>query len=1764
MVNTQNDHLVSETESGRSSVLFERSHTDRQKQEEKQIEIKDNDSFEFDGQRFIVELEDTFCSSSSPVNHKQVYQQQETKSMPRTDNYFSPAIDNSESKKGFESRQSLIDINLEYHDIQIFSASQQINYDASLKMEPIRMLNFTNQEIQVDDAEIKRDMEQLKKQQEEEKVEKKKDEEIQKPQEVKQESQEEDLNRFYEELQRKLALELELELMDDEEREQMEKQEEERMKKQEEERKLQHNEPVQEQYQHSHSAQNHHKVKSEMLGANVHNNLMKSQDFTSSKNSANNINMDILSRDSMAQSIQSAENPKFRRFLSMGESKEFRYDRFARLQQVNSEKQQLIEQLNQAKQQLESYGSYYIGNNGDRSIADAPLHLAFLFASPLVMRGQGAKGESQDNFSIIPLIEFVKEFKEIRNSIKETKRLIRLRAKQATIENLSLILAQNPLALHFSGHGIENNKENFGRRFKQRQADGNYLLFETEDGEGELVSEKTLSEFIHSSNTKLEFVFVASCYSEFAGKIFLNAGAKHVICVKSGQQIADLAVITFSKSFYHSVFSQTMTICDAFNMAQKQVQVKYGTGESNKFSILINEESHSPDHRDKAKVNQSGTYKSMKSNDSDGHRCKIFGTLKQGDLEWLDPKPRFKDYPAKVDNFIGRQKEMYEIIHNIYNHRLVTMIGLPGIGKTSISKNAVHYIIERKIFKQGVIFMQLKGYLSFELFMKKLVVNFVLQNFELDSDQAKEIQNSNIEQLLQISLHFLKEQEENLLLVFDNVEDLLTHDKQAFRIFINDLLMQIPNLHILMTSRKTLGTLQDVSEKILVLQELSPVYTVDLFVSRSRELKDSEIKELLEYEPETYLLVSDKSYQRYQKVKKLEDHHLFKIFGGNPHAITLAAPLLIRMSLKELYLLLNSKQMFDTLKVEGIEDSTVASLRVSLEASITVLQREDPSAYNFFFLIGMLPGGIEEDELVELWGPDYSKHIEILLNFSLIQRKDHKNDSKRTISLPPFMSNYADAKISQDNKVMFQNDLCHYYANICKKILDNNSRSYKKQVRQSELNHQVMEKLLKHETNIYACIYRMVDQKPEEIQQYKENNQNFQQQNSQRLRRISTLFQLEAIDFKKSQTVIETTEEVNEDDELSALYQSKGKPRINEVNIVDQSEYKPFQNIISQTPKQEQQKSFLFSSSENEQKSQSLLSPTPLVEEASNESDSDMLSSEGQHESKASPTQKKSYLQIETITTENEMDVKTQKQLNDILRVSNGLFQKFSQNVGQPHLLQMIKSPDVERKTFFRRQTLGKNDHIPSLLLRQNLNQKKTKVKIDELHAAEQLIIYYAMNLFLLHENENAIHMMTELALKAMGSQLYEANIYRILGLIYLNKNDVEKCLESFKKSKKSFQAANSKYGIGLTKFSIGYVYRSKQAEFITKLGDEQTIRLAKANFDSALNIFEDLNHIMGQALCHGQLSHVDKYLSNKMASNEHAQHHKRLMQVYTKYPNKKDCPFVARVHGNDISLMSEIVYDNETRNMFPSSGATFPLKGRKILKSQFSDLDIPDNLSTIQHHSSVQMPVNEEIASLTLKNQGSMFNVGCEYSPLNNHSPHLHRYDTKDINLISDYSSSFNEQVNMQSTQININNNNLSPSTPILSTDATSIDSTVVMNFDPNVMNKQKSTQLQNKLIKMVSNLEVVVEEDESQRPSLVISVGSTKQSQQFEKQLHEKNNILERKKSYEKTKDTSLLGIDEKDKMSSRLNKSANKIKPIIPKQQLLSSVLANRKKL
>lgn len=90
------------------------------------------------------------------------------------------------------------------------------------------------------------------------------------------------------------------------------------------------------------------------------------------------------------------------------------------------------------------------------------------------------------------------------------------------------------------------------------------------------------------------------------------------------------------------------------------------------------------------------------------------------------------------------------------------------------------------------------------------------------------------------------------------------------------------------------------------------------------------------------------------------------------------------MNLVRLYQTLNSKEMHEILKVDGIEDCTVASLRVSLEASVMMLEKEDPVALELFFLIGLMPGGVNEDQLKKMNIRQWEEKSKKLREFSLV------------------------------------------------------------------------------------------------------------------------------------------------------------------------------------------------------------------------------------------------------------------------------------------------------------------------------------------------------------------------------------------------------------------------------------------------------------------------------------------------------------------------------------------------------------------------------------------------------------------------------------------------------------------------------------------------------------------------------------------------------------------------------------------------------------
>jgi len=161
------------------------------------------------------------------------------------------------------------------------------------------------------------------------------------------------------------------------------------------------------------------------------------------------------------------------------------------------------------------------------------IHLAYLFASPLLL--QTSPGSF---FDCLPPISFKEEFEEILTGLEAEKIKFRYRYLMANEQNLKESLNDNPIGLHFAGHGFQNTADLFQqdkKGYSRAKGKGDVLIFEQKNGASSFFFEKDLERLLRETYQdqigRLDFVVVASCHSECVGKIFKQAGIPHVICI---------------------------------------------------------------------------------------------------------------------------------------------------------------------------------------------------------------------------------------------------------------------------------------------------------------------------------------------------------------------------------------------------------------------------------------------------------------------------------------------------------------------------------------------------------------------------------------------------------------------------------------------------------------------------------------------------------------------------------------------------------------------------------------------------------------------------------------------------------------------------------------------------------------------------------------------------------------------------------------------------------------------------------------------------------------------------------------------------------------------------------------------------------------------------------------------------------------------------------------------------------------------------------
>jgi Predicted ATPase len=192
-----------------------------------------------------------------------------------------------------------------------------------------------------------------------------------------------------------------------------------------------------------------------------------------------------------------------------------------------------------------------------------------------------------------------------------------------------------------------------------------------------------------------------------------------------------------------------------------------------------------------------------------------------GLLETSSPRVRVQlsskhNLPSQLTSFIGRKKDVERIRHRLARHRLVTLIGVGGIGKTRLSQQVANQLIDK--YADGVWLVEFAALNDSMLVPQSVATVFGIQ------------QRGDYSAPIETLIHFL--QVKTILLILDNCEHLL----DACAELADKLLKNCPDLKILATSREGLGIIGEALYQIPSLtipdnQQISPIEKLNTYES---------------------------------------------------------------------------------------------------------------------------------------------------------------------------------------------------------------------------------------------------------------------------------------------------------------------------------------------------------------------------------------------------------------------------------------------------------------------------------------------------------------------------------------------------------------------------------------------------------------------------------------------------------------------------------------------------------------------------------------------------------------------------------------------------------------------------------------------------------------------------------------------------------------------------------------------------------------------
>ncbi|ETO27202.1 hypothetical protein RFI_09927 [Reticulomyxa filosa] len=316
-----------------------------------------------------------------------------------------------------------------------------------------------------------------------------------------------------------------------------------------------------------------------------------------------------------------------------------------------------------------------------------------------------------------------------------------------TMKTVKKILSASTKIIHFSGYGVPNalafeNEEQFGivQKLPFTQLDDRFFSLD-----------KSLT---------LELIFISTSHSLANGQAFVQAGAKHVVCISPDDPILDKSVHVFIYQFYFNIVAGK-TIQEAFDIGRQVLKTDFGNEKMGEKCWLLPEEKvhnvvlfpqtltgnlnkcvpqttttttttttiewNKPHLRREDSLNVST---SMTINANDNDTCNGGKVSKLIDCS---KKKGTHSFDRPSDLWIGRQVEMFELLESICDglskkKKCSVVMGEKGMGKSALVNQVFEYVWERRMF-EGIVLIDV-----FKLWQEKKSQSIA----EVISDQLRE------------------------------------------------------------------------------------------------------------------------------------------------------------------------------------------------------------------------------------------------------------------------------------------------------------------------------------------------------------------------------------------------------------------------------------------------------------------------------------------------------------------------------------------------------------------------------------------------------------------------------------------------------------------------------------------------------------------------------------------------------------------------------------------------------------------------------------------------------------------------------------------------------------------------------------------------------------------------------------------------------------------------------------------------------------------